>query len=121
MVLLRTLSPLGKTAIWTALFAAIGSPAGEGVIETVTATGDRVCGRVMQSNPPVSWASTAENWNGGLFRLQVNPMPQGGWEGGVWLSTWGLEEGKVREFGEQWQKEVEGRLVVRPSAVTAQK
>jgi uncharacterized protein YndB with AHSA1/START domain len=63
------------------------------------ATGEVLSGAVHNWQPPHQFSGTAEEFNDGLFRVQL-------WnrEVSVWLSTYGLAEKSVRELEQRWQK-----------------
>jgi uncharacterized protein YndB with AHSA1/START domain len=101
-------------AIWQRLMSAEGLlKAGEIVglgegecYDILTSTDDRLCGTVHINSPPLDFCATVENLNMGLLRVRVDG-PYGtkpGNEMNLWLSSYGLSDGQIRQLKESWQR-----------------
>jgi hypothetical protein len=67
-----------------------------------TSAGDRLDGVAMLSQPPFQFAATIDGWNDALLRAHLY-----GGTAMVWLSTYGVVAGRVRELERKWQEALE--------------
>jgi len=73
----------------------------------VTATGDRLAGRVQVFREGSDFAATVDDLDNALFRLGIETC-FGAAEAQLWMSTWGVPEGAVRELKERFDRLLEG-------------
>jgi len=67
-----------------------------------TATGEELAGRVEVSEAPRQFAGTVENWNHGLFRLELWGREAAG-RAVAWLATWGEPSRDIAALEQAWQ------------------
>ena len=64
-----------------------------------TTTGESIAGVVHAWQPPRQFSGTAEEWNNGLFRIELF-----GSVATVWLSIYGVREAEVRALESSWRE-----------------
>jgi uncharacterized protein YndB with AHSA1/START domain len=74
--------------------------------ETTLSTGDRIAGTVLMTVPARGIEVTVDGWNGGLYRLWVDPA---GRQSAVnsWLSAYEVPEQRVKDFNARMRAEVD--------------
>jgi uncharacterized protein YndB with AHSA1/START domain len=93
----------------------LASPAEGDRYSIVTATGDRLAGRVEVFHEGSDFAGTVEGMDDALFRIGIESC-FGPVEAQVWMSTWSVPEGDVRALAGRFERLLQDLFPVRQQA-----
>jgi uncharacterized protein YndB with AHSA1/START domain len=109
-VWVRTKVELSREAVWQRLTGVDGlnldGLKDQASFDRLTATSERLQGRVLLQRPPEDFCAVLENWNDAFLRLSVEKWsrPRLHSEPHVWLSTYNLTNFHVMSVQTNWTK-----------------